>query len=611
MLERGKKILILVESPHKAKVISKIVKDAGFLHTRVQASVGHIVSLKDGNRKAFNSGIYPDDSFRMNLQVAEDKTKLVEEIKTNVKWADIVVIMSDPDREGNVIGDSLIKFAKIPKSKCQRSVVHEITPRAVLHALDNPVPLDESVVEAGYTRMCVDKFIGYALSPLGKKFVGARSIGRCQSVGLMLVSDRENEILKFVPETYYQLVLNFSKEGQDFKAKHYKHKTENIDRFSNMHELDTIMYDCAKSPFIIEDKIVKARQESPKPPFCTATFQQEAANKLGLKVKDAMSCVQRLYEAGLCTYIRTDDTAMSPDFIDELKAYVIDNYGVTSYVGPRTSKKSDSTQAGHECLRCCDVTMTPEKAAQKISNDLQRKVYNLIWYRTVACCLPNAVFADTKYNIKNGDHYFTFTQSELKEPGYKRVYGKIENQNAHAVTCSFDKLETLQNTTLTPQCKQTTPPARFTEATLVKTLQELEIGRPSTFASIVETVLSPARGYAIIENKEIVPTERGMLLADFCKRSFSDLININYTRQLEQSLDKIASGELSRLDYLTAFYSDLTKAIAANQFDVADEHPKKICPECGKEMVVRRSRFGRLFYGCSQFPACRGVVNMS
>ena len=608
-MNKTDKILVIVESPHKAKVITKILKDAGYTSARVIASVGHILKLEDGNRKAFNSGIYPDDSFRMNLKIAADKHKVVEEIKAQVKWADKIFIASDPDRSGAYIAWSLLEYAHIPKNKAVRMTTHEITPKAVLYALEHPIEFEAALVDAEKARQCTDKLLGYSLSPEAKKHIGAKSVGRCQSVGLMLVANRENEILDFIPEKYFNLYLNFTKNGKDFKAKYVGYKNEKYDKIKGTSEIKTIKYNCQHGDYTVEEVSQVKRNESPKPPFCTATFQQEASSRLGLKVKDAMSIAQKLYEAGHISYMRTDDTDMSPEFLEELKTYVEATYG--NYKGLRIKKATGAiTQNGHECLRVTDPALTPEIFAQKETNSLAVKVYTLIWQRTIASVMPNAIYSETTNIINNNDHKFVLTEKVLVEPGFRAIYSYRDDAD-EILKETFKVGEVLENTKLEEVERTTTPPARYNEASLVKELQKRDIGRPSTYATIVETILSPTRGYANLEEKQIVPTSRGLQLAAYCKRAFPKLINLNYTKSMEEQLDKIASGELNWLDYMNSFYKDLTETIEANQeTGLADDVEEKLCPKCESPMIVRRSRFGKLFYGCSKYPKCNGIISI-
>ena len=618
-MNKSDNILIIVESPTKVKTISSILEKAGYTKAKVTASIGHIMKLKDGG-PAYNSGIYPDKNFQMNLVVDSEKKKVVDEINRLAKTADIIYLMQDDDREGSLISWSLLKFCKLPKEKCFRAVTHEITPKAVVYAIEHPVPFNEALVNAGFARMMTDKLIGYALSPLGKKYLGAKSIGRCQSVGLKLVSDREKEILDFVPELYYNLYLKFTKSSKEFKAKYYGYKDEHIEKFTRKVDVDSVIANCKNKPFIIENIEEISHKESPSPPFCTATFQQEASNKLGLKVKDAMSCAQKLFEGikvngehiGLVTYLRTDSTNFAPEFIPELKAYIIDTYGAEYYKNPRKGKSKQTDQNGHEAFRVTDLSMTPDKVAKYVSNELLVKVYKLIWQRTIASAMPNAIINETLYTIDNNEHKFKLSSKTLTNAGYKLVYDYEDNQ---LLGCdeTFYVNELLENATLESIQQTTKPKARFSEASLVKELEKIGCGRPSTYATIVETVLSPTRGYANLQEKYIIPTDRGMNLADYCDRSFSTLINLNYTKQMEDQLDKIASGDLSLLDYMDNFYKHLTTVIA-NTGEVglaADLQEEKTCPNCNGPMVIRRSRFGKLFYGCEAFPRCKGVISIN
>lgn len=607
-LQKTDKFLIIVESPAKSKTITKILKNAGYSKATVLASKGHIVTLADGG-PAWNSGIYPKQNFKANVTIADDKQKVVDEIIKTAKAVDKVILMADGDRAGEWICRSVINFCNIPKEKCYRAITHEITPKAVVHAIENPIAFNDNLADAELTRTMIDKLIGYSASPIVKKYIGAKSVGRCQSVGLKLVSDREKEILDFMPERYFNLYLNFTKNNSDYKAKYVSYKAENISKFTKQVDVDAVVNNCKGAPFVIESIKTVEHQESPKPPFCTATFQQEAANKIGLKVKDAMSCAQKLFEAGKISYHRTDSTELAPEFIPELKAFITGTYGAAKYVEPRKSKQKSTDQNGHEALRVSDPSVTPDIFAASTTNDLLCKVYKLIWQRTIASAMPNAVVAETIYTIDNNDHKFALSAKNLLKAGYKEVYA-FDNKRGSSVSLPFSEGEVLENTKLEIESAWTDPPARFTEASLVKELQRLSIGRPSTYSTIVETVLSPSRGYAKLEEKYIVPTDRGMQLADYCNRSFPTLINLNYTKEMEERLDKIADGTINWLDYMEIFYNNLKDIIDKTaETGIAPEMPEKICPECGKTMVVRRSRFGKLFYGCD-FPRCRNTESI-
>jgi DNA topoisomerase-1 len=611
------KILVIVESPNKCSTISNILKKAGYSKATVMASYGHIMELANGGTY-YNSGIEPLADFALSLKVSPDKQDIVKKLKAQVKAADVVYLMSDGDREGEAISWSLIKFLNIPAEKIRRSITHEITPKAVVQAIENPITLSEPLVDAALARLTIDKMIGYTLSPVAKAYVGAKSVGRCQSAGLKLIVDREKEIQDFKPEQYYDLWLQFIKNNTEFKAKYIGTEDNPIDKIKSTDLLKLIKFGCS-ADFTIKSIETKQKLENPKPPYCTATFQQDAANHIGLKVKDAMSCAQKLFEGisvdgehvGLITYMRTDATDLSPEFLPELESYITNTFGSGVYTTPRVGKKSDNAQEGHEALRIVNPALTPDTLATYIDNDLLIKVYKLIWQRTIASALPAAVIAETTYLIENNKHLFKLTSKELLEAGYRTLYGTKED-SSELVKETFNVGEILQQALLQEQLKETQPPPRYKEATLIRELQKREIGRPSTYVTIVETVLSPTRNYCTLEDKCIVPTEKGIQLASFLDRSFSSIISLDYTKQLEESLDQIATSKVTKLDFLKAFHSNLEAALKANKETVGEttQAAEKQCPQCGAPMAIRRSRFGKLFYGCTQYPQCRGLIGI-
>lgn len=609
MIDKSKKILVIVESPNKCSHIQEYLKKAGY-NARVIASVGHIMELANGG-SYYNTGVDPKNDFKMNIKVSDKKKDVVTKLKAQVDWADLVVLMSDPDREGFVISWSLIKFLKLPKTKYIRAITHEITPKAVVDAIENPVKMDNDLVNAGLARLALDKMLGYRLSPIAKTYVGARSVGRCQSCGLKIIADREREIQNFIPETYFDLYLNFKKNTTEFKAKYVGTPANPIDHLKSQKEVDAVKALCT-SDYTIEGIDQKQKQEAPKPPFNTPNFQQEAASKLGLSVKDAMSIAQKLFAAGRITYMRTDDDTVSPEFIPVLENFIKTTYGAKSYNKPRVGKKTGDEQAGHECLRITDPALTPEKFEKIESNPLLYKVYKMIWQRTIAACLPNAVVSETGYLINNNGQKFLLTSKELITEGFKTVYSYKEDdeEDAEVVKETFKKGEKLTNTALADEKKTTKPKPRLTEATVVKELQKQGIGRPSTYATIVETVLSPSRGYAKKDGKSIKPTDKGMELASFLDRSFNNIIKLDYTREMEESLDKVAAGKMTKTQFLTEFYNTMESTIKANPELKASMTTDKVCPECGKPLVVRRSKSGKSFLGCSGYPNCRHIENL-
>lgn len=607
---KNKKILVIVESPNKCKKISEYLKNAGYTKAIVMASIGHISNLHDNRSSYKNTGIYPDQNFKLNILLSDDKKDVVKRLKEQADLAEYVYLMTDGDREGEAIAWSLIKFLKLKQDKYFRAITHEITPKAVIKAIENPIKLDDKLIEAAHSRMAIDKMVGYSLSPIARAYLGCKSVGRCQSAGLKLIVDREKEIQEFKPENYYNIYLNFEKNNTKFKAKYVGTDTEKVDKLKTKAEVDVVKYKC-NSDYIVKSIITKEKKEAPKPPFCTATYQQEVANKIGLSVKDSMQLAQKLFEQGYITYHRSDSTEFAPEFITILKSYVEETFG--NFTAPRVGKKSENDQNGHECIRVTDPTLTPELFAKSSSNALHLKIYTLIWQRTIASVLPDARIAETVYNIYNNDQKFNLVSNELIDPGYRTVYVFNDAQDEELVKETFKQDEILQKCSLEDVLKTTLPPARYTEASLVKELQARGIGRPSTFAGIVETVVSEIRGYAQVVAKKIIPTTRGIQLSNFLDRAFSNVINLSYTKEMEEDLDKISEGKLTSLDFLTAFYTNLEKTITENKettTSVQIHSEQKVCPKCGAPTVIRRSRFGKLFYGCSNYPKCNGIINI-
>lgn len=610
-ITKDMKFLVIVESPNKVHLIKEYLKKAGYRGATVVASLGHIMQLADGGN-CYNSGVDPTNAFSLNLQVAADKKEIVKKLTAQAQAAEAVVLMSDGDREGELISWSLIKFLKLPKTKIIRAITHEITPKAVVAAIENPVHLDENLIDAGFARMTIDKLTGYSLSPTARTYVGAKSVGRCQSAGLKLIVDREKEISNFKPEQYYDLYLAFKKNNVDFKAKYVGTEAKQVDHLKTEEEVNFVKYECNKKPYIVKYINKREKHDKPKPPFCTSTFQQEVASKIGLAVKDAMSIAQHLFENGNITYHRSDSTEISPEFLPSLKGYIETNYGKSAYIAPRKGKKQENAQNGHECLRVTDANLTPELFNKQNPNTLHQKVYRIIWQRTVASAMNDAIISETTYSIFNGKHIFNLISNELINEGYKAVYNykdEDENNADGLIKEIFIANEELNDTNLSDILKQTSPPARFKEATLVKELEKTGIGRPSTYATIVETILSKDRGYCTLDNKFIVPTDKGIQLSNFLDRAFSNIINVGYTREMEASLDKIAAGTLNKLAFLTDFYNTLDSAIK-NNTEGAQAASSQLCPKCGAAMIVRRNKWGKLFYGCSTYPSCNGIINI-
>ena len=598
-------ILVLVESPNKCQTISSFLPS----NYKVVASAGHISEIKDGG-DYHNTGISPDEGFDANFAISDGKKDIVARLKKLVKESDLVYICSDPDREGEAIAWSLKKFLNIPKNKCRRATFQEINKKAVLDALNNPRDIDENLVDAAHARMKLDKMLGYRMSPIARRSIGARSVGRCQSAGLMLIAQKEHEIQEFVPEEYGELTLNFSINGESFKAKYFEDEDKKLDFHHCKSILDTCnkLYYSNEEHYVVTSIETKQRYNNPAPAFSTSTFLQEAASRLKMSSKTATQCAQKLFEGleinhqhvGLITYIRTDSSEISQEFLPILESYIKKTYGSNYYAPVRVGKKNELAQEGHEALRVVDLEMTPEKLSEYIIDKNLLRVYNIIYQRTLACSMASSITRETIYTISLRDYNFRLVSKELLFDGYKKVY-KFEDKDDDLSKHIFKQGEDLSKygPELNLEKKATQPPARYKENTLIKALESSGIGRPATYQNIIDTLEKEDRGYCVVEKDFLVPTQKGLELCDFLTKNYSGLVSINYTKEMEEDLDLIAQGKLSEVDFLNSFYNIMESIIGANNGDVR-------CPICGNSMTLRKGKFGR-FYGCNSFPSCKGI----
>jgi len=610
MFDKDKRVLLIVESPEKARTISKIFKDAGFAKVIVKATIGHFTKLKDGTGY-YNTGIHVDNDFKMDFIIDSAKKDNVIELKQQVKLADFIYLCSDGDREGEAIAWSCVKYLNIPKSRYKRAFYRAITKKDIFEAIENAIDIDYNLVDAAHARQCIDKLIGYRLSSIAKKNVGAKSVGRVQSPALKMIVDREKEIMNFKPETYYDLFLHFKSESnKDFKAKYCNKKGEPIS-FKSKDEIDAVINECKESHNVVCSVENKLRYENPKNPFSTATFQQECSNKIGLTVKQSQDTAQALYDKGFISYHRTDSEAFEEEFENVLKDYVSKTFDKEYVSGTVTrGKVDDSAQLGHEALHVTDLTLTPDVFAKQINNDLLAKVYKIIYNRTIACALKPAVYSTTRYilnNVKYIKHYFVMNSKELKFAGYRTVYGSyVDEEDEDLIKESFEEGYQTSSDTYESVEKTTTPPKRFAEATFVKEMKDAGIGRPSTYATTIETIKSDSRGYCVVEDKCLKPTELGIKLSDFLDERFSDLVGVQYTAEMEKDLDDIATGKIKAVEFLDDFYSKL-EHLAQSSKDV-----EMICPNCGAPMKLRKNKQnGNVFLGCSRYPDCKTIVNIN
>ena len=597
------RILFLVESPNKIPTLKKILPP----NYIVKASVGHITELKDGGNY-YNTGIDPSKRFKANYVVSEDKKDIVEQLKNIVKTSDKVILASDGDREGEAIAYHLKTILKIPDDKYERITYQEVTKKAVLDALNHPRKIDSNLVDAAFSRQKLDKLLGYRLSPIARQLVSARSVGRCQSAGLVVLVDREEEIRNFKSDTYYDIYLHFIKNDTEFKAKYVGTDNKPIDRIKDINEVNEVIDNCNNN-FIVGKIETQEKETSPKLPFTTSTFQQEVSSKLGIGVKQAMSYAQKLFEGidingehiALISYHRTDSTTIDHDFAKSMKDFIIKKYGENYYAPVRKEKKKkdDTSQQGHECLRCIDLNMTPTKLSKSITDKNLLKVYTIIYNRTLASSMANSKYSETTYSIYNGKYKFNLVSKEELFDGFKKVYS-YDKDDEEVVKITFKKNEKLNAKELEPVKKETQPPKRFSEATLIKQLDKLGIGRPSTYATIVSTLLDESRGYTKVDNKVLVPTDKGIELVHFLKQNFPDLINTKYTVEMEKDLDKIADGKLSEVDFLSNFLLTLDKDVDKMNL-VSDDD---ICPNCGTKLILKNGKYG-MFKACPNYPKCK------
>lgn len=599
------KNVVIVESPSKSKTIEKYLgKDFTVL-----SSVGHVRDLATSGK--YGLGIDVDDTFSPTYKTMTGKTKVVSELKKAVKNADHIYIATDPDREGEAIGWHLEQILELDKAKTSRIIFREITKQAVLKAIEVPTVLDMNLVHSQETRRMLDRIIGFRLSSLLKKKIKSQSAGRVQSVALRLIVEREAEITAFIPEEYWKVSAQFA-IGKEQLTADLTHVGKKKAEFKNEIEVNQALA-LGSDEAVISAIITKPGKRETKAPFITSTLQQEAANKLGFSARKTMLVAQKLYEGmqvegettGLITYMRTDSTRLSPIFIDELRSYIISEFG-DNYCAktPKQRKvKNENSQDAHEAIRPTNVTLTPEKAAQYLEKD-ELKLYSLIWARTVASLMMPALTDNTTVKFQSGDLVFTAKGIVQTFDGFLRVYSKYENIKDEILPV-MEEGKTYKQNSLEKTQHFTQPPARYSEATLVKVLEELGIGRPSTYATILDTLKK--REYVLLEEKRFKPTEQGVLTSTSLKEHFDAIINVDYTAGMETELDVIAEGKDDYIEYLKQFYAQfepLVEKAQQNMKEIAPEELEELCPDCGRKLLLRKGRYGD-FIACSGFPECR------
>lgn len=597
------KKLVIVESPHKSKTIEKYLgKDF-----KVVSSVGHIRDLSTSGKYGF--GVDIDNNFKPDYKIIKGKAKLVKELKKDIKDADFVYLATDPDREGEAISWHLYDTLGLKEENYDRIVFNEITKKAVLDSFNKARKIDDNLVKSQETRRILDRIIGFRLSKLMQSKTGGKSAGRVQSVALKLIVDREREIEAFIPEEYFEIEAKFN----DFDAKldTYNHKKIEIKKESEAKEILSKL----SNAFKIESIDKKEKAKKSKFPFTTSTLEQEASTKLGFTSKKTMMIAQKLYEGinlkdgaeGLISYMRTDSVRLSDEFIKDTYGYIKDNYG-SEYVGyVKKSNKTENVQDAHEAIRPTNINNNPEKIKEYLTND-EYKLYSLIYYRALASLMKDAKVEATTVILDNNNYQFKVNGQILIFDGYLKVYSKYEDSEDKVLSdFSNYKSNVLVANTIEYTSHTTKPPARYTESKLIKEMEELGIGRPSTYAKTIDTI--EERGYVKVIDKKFIPTEVGIETTDKLQEFFKDIINVEYTKNMEDDLDKIAEGNMEWNKLLSIFYQEFEPKVEVAFKDMEKKVPEEtgeLCPNCGSPLVIKQSKYGK-FTACSNYPTCKYI----
>lgn len=597
------KNIIIVESPAKCKTISKYLGE----DYTVVSSKGHIRDLATSGK--YGLGIDIENDFKPSYEIIKGKKKDVKYLKDLIEKADHIYLATDPDREGETISWHLYDELKVPDEKYDRIVFNEITKDVVLKALKNPRRIDMNLVHSGEARRFLDRIIGFRLSKVMQSKTSGKSAGRVQSVALKLIVDREREILAFIPKEYWTIEADF----KDFKANLETYKEKDIE-IPNEEEADKIL-DSLTNTFTIKKVEEKEKKRSAKEVFKTSTLQQACSNKLGFAASKTMKIAQKLYEGielddgfhGLITYMRTDSVRLSDEFTSASFAYINSKYG-KDYVGyVKKGKKTENVQDAHEGIRPTNINYEPDKIKKYLAPD-EYKLYRIIYYRALASLMADAKFNSTTVLLDNNDYGFKATGSVLTFDGYLKVYGDYEDQE-DTILPDFKNYKSgiILSDTITKTQHFTKPPARFTESSLIKELESLGIGRPSTYATIISTIKD--RGYVTLEDKKFVPTEVGFETTDKLQEFFSSIVNVKYTANMEKDLDEIAEGNEDYKKMLKDFYDNFAPLVDNAFKNMEKKKPEETgekCPECGSPLVIRKGKYGQ-FTACSNYPTCKYI----
>ena len=609
------KNLVIVESPSKSKTIEKYLgKDY-----KVVSSKGHIRDLATSGKEGL--GVDVENDFKPTYVVSKDKKDTVKELKNLVSKAEKVYLATDPDREGEAISWHLANELGLDINDDNRVVFNEITKNTILHSMDCPRKIDMDLVKSQEARRILDRIIGFKLSKLLQKKIKSKSAGRVQSIALRMICDREKEIAAFIPEEYWTIsaLLNKGKAEFDTALSKIDGKKANI---KNEEEANKII-DSIKEPFVVESIVEKKKNRSAYLPFITSTLQQEASSKLGFSAKKTMMLAQNLYEGidlknetvGLITYMRTDSTRLSNEFVSSAYSFIESEYGA-DYKGFYRVKNDESSQDAHEAIRPTSLDHTPESVKPYLSSD-QYKLYKFIYTRALASLMKEANFKSVTYNIESGKYLFTISGQELVFDGFLKIY-KDYDSSKDVILKPLSKGDVLDLKKIEKEQHFTEGPTRYTEAKLIKALEEEGVGRPSTYATIIDTIVK--RNYVELKKeseksktKYFFPTEQGTLTDEKLKEFFLPVINIKYTANMEDGLDKIAENKENNVEYLKKFYDEFKPLVDnayANMEKKEDEKTGQKCPLCGSDLVYKEGKYGK-FVACSNYPTCKYVETES
>ena len=620
---KKEKSLVIVESPAKSKTIRKILGDS----YQIEASFGHVRNLPTKDPSTENLGFDINNNFEPKFEVIPGKQAVVKKLNDLAKKVDRIYLASDPDREGEAIAWHVRQILKVPDDKISRIVFNEITPKAVKHSVENPRTIDMDMVQAQQTRQILDKLVGYKLSPVLWKQIGNRNLsaGRVQSVALRMICEREEEIEKFIPQEYWSIHAELEKDGKIFEAELSKIKDTAIEKtVKNQEEAQNIvnyLQDSSRE-FEVSKVTKKTMKRKPTAPFITSTLQRAASSKLGFGVQKTMQVAQKLYEGmeidgtpvGLITYMRTDSVRVSDDAQAMAKDYILANYGEKYY--PETPnvyvKGKQNVQDAHEAIRPSYPERTPESIKKYLDND-QYKLYKLIWDKFMSSQMANAEVANKSLEIKAGDYTLKAGTSKITFDGFLKLYNDAdeEQQEAESKIPDLEKGDKVNCKKVNPKQHFTQPPPRYNEASLVKALEEHGIGRPSTYATIITVIQT--RKYVEKKDKALHPTLLGRTVSKQLVAQFADIMDYKFTAGMETKLDKIAEKKAVwnkvLKDFYTPFIEEVNKALQNGERVKIESKIK--CPNCGKPMVLRTSKFGTQFLGCSGYPDCKTMMSLN